>query len=335
MSVENPSGATQRACRTAVPFSDVSIAIVPYPALGDITLYLRLGWLFHCSGAQVTFFSSVLCSARQYFPWLMIAADENLQLGELSKRFGLVVACFEKVYCGGNWLPAFSELPNVAFVTAKKIPRASGLDGRGVIVGSAQFPRASRAFCLDSASGKSMVDWVDSYAKEVFNLQQVPMPDYLNESSDRDPRRVLIFPTTPHPKKNYWLGGFHWLARALQNRGWRVEFVCMPAERDHLVRRLSGFDVISFPDIKSLMDHVAKAAVVISNDSGGGHLASLFGLSTFTITRRDVLFAWRPGFNERNAVISPWFRFRWLRKGYIWRPFVPVWRIIGLMGSRN
>ncbi|WP_312224712.1 glycosyltransferase family 9 protein [Stutzerimonas nitrititolerans] len=304
-------------------FAGLKVAVVPFPALGDITIYLRLCWLFCRSGAHVTFYSNAFYSAREYFPWLTIVPEHDDELDELAGRFELVIACFEKYYFRKKWSPLYAALNNVAFVTAKKISRDSGLDGCGVVIRGKDFFGASRAFCLDSNAGKSMVEWVDGYAKEVFAIETHPMPGLPGLQLDNDAGLVLIFPTTPQPKKNYWMAGFRWLANALQKKGWRVEFVCMPDEREEVLKAVPGFQVRSFPDIKGLIDHVALASIVISNDSGGGHLASFMGLATFTITRRHRYFAWRPGFNQFNTVVYPWFRFKWLGD-YIWRPFVPV-----------
>lgn len=322
--------------QSAGDFAGANIAIVPFPALGDITIYLRLAWLFHLAGAKITFFSNTLYSAREYFNWLEIRPDGGSDLAGLAESFDLVIACFEKCYFHASWCPEYAALNNIAYVTAKKISKDSGLDGRDVTVRQQVFSDASRAFCLDSRAGKTMVEWVDDYAEDVFGLT----PDMISSLLVR-PREnirsdlVLIFPTTPQQKKNYWLMGFDLLARALQSRGWTVEFVCMPDEQNGIAAALPHYAVRSFPDIKGLMDHVACASTVISNDSGGGHLGSMMGLTTFTITRRRKNFVWRPGFNESNTVVYPWFRFKWIGKKYIWRPFVPVWRIARKMGERK
>lgn len=335
MSVDEASSmASDAALNSEGDFNGLKIAVVPFPALGDITIYLRLCWLFCCSGAQVTFYSNALYSARDYFPWLTVVPEHEDGLDRLAGRFDLVIACFEKYYLKKKWSPACAALDNIAFVTAKKISRDSGLNGRGVVVRGKVFLGASRAFCLDSDAGKSMVEWVDGYAKEAFSIESYPMPGLYGLQLERKGGLVLIFPTSPQPKKNYWLVGFRWLASALQKKGWCVEFVCMPDERERILKALPGFRVRSFPDVKGLIDHVSLATVVISNDSGGGHLASLMGLATFTITRRQRSFSWRPGFNEHNTVVCPWFRFK-LLGNYIWRPFVSVRSIVKKMGARQ
>ncbi|MDC6679276.1 hypothetical protein OEZ78_27820, partial [Leclercia adecarboxylata] len=131
-----------------------------------------------------------------------------------------------------------------------------------------------------------------------------PGGELLSQLEERESSRlVLIFPTTPQPKKNYWLLGFRLLGHAIRKNGWDVEYVGVPKEHHQLEAAFPGFVVRSFVDISGLIDHVSTASVVISNDSGGGHLASLIGLKTFTITRRGEQFTWRPGFNNLNTVL--------------------------------
>lgn len=318
----------------AARFFGVKVAIVPFPALGDITIYVRLAWHFYRADAIVTFYSNALYPARECFPWLEILPEREGELRRLAADFDLLIACFEKYYFMETWRPDYAHLRNVAYVTAKKIPQDSGVVGRDVIVKGRVFQRASRAFCLNSRAGGTMVDWVDNYAKEVFSLEPVTTDKLIVCSSGKTkPNLVLIFPTTPQQKKNYWLRGFFLLGRVLRKRGWEVEFICMPNEQDKIASSMPGFVVKSFPDIKALMGHMAGASTVISNDSGGGHLGSMMGLSTYTITRRHKKFVWRPGFNENCTVVYPWFRFKWIGKKYIWRPFVPLWRIVFKMGE--
>lgn len=322
----------QTTSSAAGDFVHTEVAILPLPALGDLTIYLRLGWLFHRAGANVTFYSNALYSARDYFNWLTVHPEGEETLETMAKRFDLLIA-YRRQDKNNTWGSVVPD--NVAFVAAKRISRDPGLNGESVTVRGRVFPGATRAFCLNPREAGTMVDWVDRYARDVFGLELDTIEGFLvprtvTASSDL----VLIFPTTPEPKKNYWLAGFRLLARVLLRRGWQVEFVCTPSERGAIAASLPGYTVRSFPDIKALMDHVACATAVISNDSGGGHLGSMMGLMTYTITRRQKEFAWRPGFNKSNTVIYPWFRFKWLGR-YIWRPFVPVWRIANQMGRRK
>lgn len=305
----------------------MSVAVLPFPALGDVTIYLRLAWNLHRAGAKVQFFSDLLYPARNRFAWLDVQPDDDEGLDNVANRFDLVIACFERCYCQAVKDQLSSGLANVAFVTAKKLPRDSGVQGREVVIRGCRLAGASNAFCRDSDAGLTMVDWVDTYTREVFGITVEPGGDLICQSEKhKKSRLVLIFPTTPQPKKNYWRLGFRLLGQAIRKSGWDVEYVGMPKEHQQLESAFPGFIVRSFSDINGLMDHVSLATAVISNDSGGGHLASLLGLKTFTITRRGERFTWRPGFNSHNMVLYPYCRFKLFGR-YIWRPFLPVWRV--------
>ncbi|MFL9814297.1 ADP-heptose--LPS heptosyltransferase [Stutzerimonas sp. VN223-3] len=309
-------------------FAGKRVVIVPCPALGDVTVYLRLAWIFHCNGAHVSFFSSLLASAQNFFPWLHLAPDAGLRLQQLASDHDLVVSYVNWLHRTGEVVADVIAKPNIAYVTAKKLPSELGLDGREVRVADTFFPGASRPICLQSRSGWNMVQWVDQYAQTVFGLV---CKEPIHVAISKPPcgasvKRVSIFPTTPEPKKNYSLSGFARLAIRLSRQGWEVDFICVPGEHEAIQASVGSFPVRSFSSIKLLMDHLATCKAVISNDSGGGHLGSLMGLHTFTITRKHAEFVWRPGFNPHNKVVRPLFSLKVMGR-YVWRPFVPVRRI--------
>lgn len=314
-------------------FQGIRVAVVPPRALGDATLYLRLAWLFHREGAVVDFFSDILHPARAFFDWLQIEPLEPGGLPSLAARHDLVISHFNHLPVEITAREHCLALRNIAFVTAKKLPQSLALQGREVMVGEHCFQGASTALCLDTKAGLSMVQWIDRYAQAVFGIAPDDCASMLTavEAAAPASERVVIFPTTPHASKNYSMGGFRRLAQRLARRGWRVEFVCLPREVVAVQARFPGFPVYSFADTKGLISHLLGAACVISNDSGGGHLASLLGLRTFTITRKHERFVWRPGFNAQNRVLTPLLRIKWFGR-YIWRPFVPVWRIVDALG---
>ncbi|MGK9066722.1 glycosyltransferase family 9 protein [Stutzerimonas chloritidismutans] len=306
-------------------FAGRQVAIVPCPALGDVTLYIRLAWIFCSNGAQVTLFSSLAQSTQPHFPWMDIRTSDAVDLIDLASAFDLVIS-----YVG--WLNRVSAgdkaiaSRNVAIVSAKKLPKTLGLSPQNTEVCGQVYPDASRPFCLDSRTGKNMAQWVDDYAKSAFGLgcdRQVEVKVARERGGSRS---VSIFPTTPEPRKNYSLRGFVWLGQRLRSRGWEVDFLCLPAEKEKIATHVTSFPVRSFPTVGELLNHLASRQAVISNDSGGGHLASLIGLPTVTITRRNKAFVWRPGFDPRNEVIAPLVSVK-IAGRYCWRPFVPIWRI--------
>jgi hypothetical protein len=327
-------------------FKDLSVAVIPYPALGDVTIGLRLAWIFSYAGAQVSFYSSLIWPAREYFPWLNILPDENMNLLKLSTQYDLIVS-------HAIWLSQSNEstdcpqLNNIAFLKSKNSKSGFELSHRNTFVRGRPYPGANRPICLDSKAGLSMVQWINQYAHETFALDcPEPMPVIAirkSSSQNRHPgedrkypdvqsTKLAIFPASALPKKDYPLRAWLWLANRLTKNGWTVDFVCLPKEQAAIQKVCANFGVHSFPDIKELMDYLSDCAAVISNDSGGGHLASLMGKKTFTITRRKGSFSWRPGFNEFNYVLAPLVGLK-LFGCYIWRPFIPIWRIPARLGE--
>ncbi|WP_225578930.1 glycosyltransferase family 9 protein [Pseudomonas sp. PDM14] len=314
-------------------FTGLKVAVIPPAALGDTLVYLRLAWLFHLAGASVRFPANTLYSARENFEWLSVEPYVQKDLPALSDECDLVVAYFNQLPTEGSLREQCLARSNIALVSAKKIPSELCLDSRDVHVGARVYQHAGMPFCLHSKDGRTMVAWVEHYAQRVFGLQSSDLPIPVRCKSVRPAsNRVVIFPTSPKPRKNYSPAGFLSLANRLRRKGWRVEFACQGPEQARLSSELSGFEVVSFPDIQALMAYLAGAHAVISNDSGGGHLGSLLGLRTFTITRKHALFAWRPGFNPHNFVVAPLTRIKW-GDDYIWRPFVPVGRIVSRLGQ--
>ena len=304
-----------------------TVAIVPFPALGDLTIYLRMAQSWMDAGARVFYFSDQLSAASNRFDWLEVKPLAEVSPQQLAVTYDLVL-----------WDAGVGELkadelvpPNVAFVTSKRLPewmrgRTESLEVRDQVFGGRYA-----AFCEDSDLGRHMVAWVDHFLQKTFGLRpakESPRVAFApQECSQR--RRVAIFPTTPNPKKNYSPCGFRKMANRLSRRGWHVSIIGTPGEHAILVRDYPELEVLSFHTLNELIGFLASCPLVVSNDSGGGHLASMLGLSTVTITRKSAAFTWRPGFNSRNTVLSPLLTFK-LGKGHIWRPFIPWWRITEL-----
>lgn len=299
----------------------LKVALVPCPALGDTTLLLRLAWRLQAAGACVTLASVSLASVRGYLPGLSIVGG--------APDVVALAASNDLVICAIDWQVAV-PLSNVAYLAGKKLPRGFNPEQHPVLLAGRVIAGAHNVICRDPKAGKTMVQWIDLYAEEVLGLDSsLPvsgLQDLPAVAEDAD-RRVAIFPTTPHASKNFSSSGFRRLARGLAARGWLVEFVGIPAEQQKLKAEYPGCTVQTFTDLKGLVDFLRNCSVVISNDSGGGHLGSLLGLRTFTITRRRGDFTWRPGFNELNRVINPVLSFKWMGRT-VWRPFIPLRRIV-------
>lgn len=301
------------------------ILIVPYPALGDVTICIRLAQALTNSGYRVTLFSDILQSSQKNFIWLDVQCFPN----DFEASFECFDICLLDI--SSPWiqkrLQQFpSKYTGVFFFTAKDFPEHLVVQEKEVEEASRPAGIINRPFCLDPSSGQHMIDWVDHYAKEMFGViacRQRPSVTFFRPSNDEG--HIVIFPTTPNEKKNFSSSGFYKLTKRLSGLGMKVEIVGMPHEKESLEEKFEGFNVRTFSDISQLIEYLRGALVVISNDSGGGHLAAMLGVPTITITRKNKDFVWRPGYDLGN-VVTPDVVFK-VGGGHIWRPFVSLNKI--------
>lgn len=321
------------------PWRDRRIAIVPFPAVGDNTIYLRLAQTLSDAGARVSFYSDLFAPLADMLPWLATQPLSGSSLDELCDTHDLVIAdVLTKQLASWTRLVEHPEsITNLLATTAKHLPRGFVAPPVPAMIHSCDANTPHRALCPVRDRGASMVEWMDRYAQEVFGQPPPKSPPRLTPPTDWKPdvernRRVLIFPTTPNPSKNYSLKGFARLASRLESAGWRVDVVCMPNEIPQVAATLGVARTLSFPSLRELILHIMQSHAVISNDSGGGHLGSMLGLATYTITKKSADFVWRPGFNRDNQVVGPVMTFKWFG-GRVWRPFIPLDRIVSALGK--
>ncbi len=118
----------------------------------------------------------------------------------------------------------------------------------------------------------------------------------------------LVHPGASVPEKCWPVEAFGWVAKGLLRRGYAVAVTGGPGEKE-LTKRVASLapgalDLGGRTDLSTLVALVARAAVVVSNDTGPAHLAyalrtpsvTLFGPST------DVE-RWGPLNRERHAVL--------------------------------
>lgn len=299
-----------------------TVNIVPFPALGDITICLRLAQTFHQAGYKVNFYTDMMADAQTIFDWVTICSSESVKNVDLSDEY-LLMDVLSPI--SEQILSKVIESKNCVLFTAKSFPKEIKKLRLAHFQGEL-LP--DRALCLNDKQGKSMVEWADDFTEKVFGLKasqtlpEVRLPAQTETAQDK----VIIFPTTPNPKKNYWLGGFAKIASKLMKNGKEPQIVVVPAEQESVRKSFSELEVHSFSSIADLMVFMADARVVISNDSGGGHLAAMLGIPTITITRKSENFVWRPGYGKA-YVVTPLFTFK-LGGGHIWRPLVSQKKII-------
>lgn len=310
------------------PLINANFGILPFPALGDNTIYLRIAQSLTNAGAKVTIYSNILFPAKSCFPWLTIAPTEKERITEIGDGHDfLIVDVLHPDFKPYSNVETINHVfKNIIAVTATKFP--ADLLKLTPQNSTILFSNPHRPICADPKQGKSMVEWADHYTKSVFNISAAEKPPSIELTQEKtNQKTVIIFPTTPNPKKNYHLAGFANLARKIRKIGYRVEFVVLPHEQKQVQLGLDGEDVLCFKSLLELMEHMNHASAVISNDSGGGHLASMMGIPTFTITKKPENFTWRPGFPGKSHIITPLFTVK-IPKTRIWRPFIQQKKIL-------
>lgn len=146
-------------------------------------------------------------------------------------------------------------------------------------------------------------------------------------------KRVAIHPTSRDPKRNWSKHGFIALAKALSWRGFFPAFVVAPDERNEWKEAENlGFAVPHLNGGKELAQFLGESGYFIGNDSGMGHLASIQGVPTLTISGNPKrVQLWRPGFAD-NAVVTlkiPLPNCKGLKlREHLWQPFISVARVL-------
>ncbi len=134
------------------------------------------------------------------------------------------------------------------------------------------------------------------------------------------PNQVVIHPTSSRPGKNWPRKKFLKLAEALKERGYDPVFVVSPKERAEWP------EAPAFKNLDEMVRCVAESGLMVGNDSGIGHLASLFGIPTLSLFKnaRTADF-WKPAFAPNIALVPK----GWLPnlKGLRWRDKYWHWGI--------
>ncbi|MEA3127619.1 MAG: hypothetical protein QOD67_4638 [Caballeronia sp.] len=127
--------------------------------------------------------------------------------------------------------------------------------------------------------------------------------------------RVIIHPEASTEDKRWFSHRFVRLAQRLRKRGYDVQFVIAPHERERWPN-LEKFDIPAphFADLHALACCVYESGWFIGNDSGVGHLASNLGIPSLSLfRRRRVAERWRPAWGTVDVVL-PW---QWVPTSYL------------------
>lgn len=141
--------------------------------------------------------------------------------------------------------------------------------------------------------------------------------------------RVVIHPTSHQVMKNWLPKRFLQLAKTLQMKGYKPEFIVSPQERkDWLWLLDAGMALPQFASLDAVARWIYESGWFVGNDSGIGHLASNLGIETITLgIRRGYWSRWRPTWAKGIFLLPPsWLITRQLKERY-WKYFISVDRV--------
>ncbi len=156
-----------------------------------------------------------------------------------------------------------------------------------------------------------VVQQLVNFLKSVAGFESVTLNNGLNAGvRKKQPKKVLIHPTSSNQRKNWPSDKFVNLVKELQTKGYDPIVTVAPNERQTWLKLCGEItEVPLFESIKDLAEFYRDAALFIGNDSGNGHLASALGVPTiqmFMGWKKSP--AWRAGWAE-NTVITARFPF--------------------------
>jgi len=279
--------------------------------LGDGLLALVLSHNLHLQGHETATFHPFLNQLQDWFPHLPIRSFPP-KLEEFDRYFiiyersdwslAVLKECLEK-YRGKTTVLNPIATPNTDYPFWEE----GRFDGR------LPFSDNLMIFCRD----------ILKFPEATKNNGIVVPPHVVPR---KHVKRVVIHPTSSRPGKNWSKSKFIKLAKELEKQGWDPAFIVGPNERSEW-QNAPKFDTLS-----DMVVFVVESGYMIGNDSGIGHLASLFGLPTLTLCRNErTADFWKPAWAPGSVCLpGGWLpNIKWLRwRDHHWQWGISVGKVL-------
>ena len=152
-----------------------------------------------------------------------------------------------------------------------------------------------------------VVQQLAAHLTEKLRLSDVQTSNgLLNTKKTKDPKKVIIHPTSSRESKNWPAEKFLQLTRKLKSRGSKPIVTVSPAERGEWLRLVDGeCEVPLFDSLEPLALFYMDAGLFVGGDSGNAHLASCLGIPTIQLFRGwKKAPAWRAGWTEGRVLVA-------------------------------
>ena len=305
--------------------------------LGDGVISLILSNNLHLNGFQVTVYHDYLLAFQDWLEFNIKPTDSETLNEAILQTYDIVLADTYSTFTERYDKKQITELAKtIIFFSSGKLDDIYYHDHKPYLTNKLTGDKAiyipnfsAAAKRLKQSPSHSMVDNMTLYCSETLKLHNVTsdtglaLPDEL--IFKKNPRRIIIAPTSSERKKEWSTRKFIQLARKLKNSGFNPVFSCTPDERKQWLENTKNeYELPEFISIKSFAEYIYESGLLIGNDSGSGHLAAALGIPVLTIVTspRKRKFRWRPGWGN-NSTIAPYFTFSLSGKRH-WRLFLPV-----------
>lgn len=264
--------------------------------IGDSLQHLLLAQNLHKNGYEVDFFSDALAGLEPLFSYVRISplsafdiegsalasADLVLIKSDSHEAIKRIIHCAKK----NNPLRTWVIHPTTC-KTRKKLPGDLSIDPTHSMVWNLE------RFCINQLK-----------LEGVTNTNGIEIPP--SWEYRKEPKRVILHPTSSLSEKNWPAKKFSSLCRKLIRNGFSPLLIMTKKERESFPCSL--FENISIVDDLNLLE-IAKliysSGYFIGNDSGMGHLASNLKIPTVTIfSIRRKRHLWRPAWGRGETVAS-------------------------------
>lgn len=335
-----PCQSNQEATERILP-RESTIAILPNRLLGDNLVYLVVAVNLMRHGYRVSYFGDHIKDMQAWFPAFTVypAARTELSVAGIAAEHDLLMVD-PPVIDGMDLDPAVRrkvvELSPTGreYGPAWECARAGPFGDKHGSAGLKELAGLRLRICGNRRADRSMVDWATDFCKAALGLPDSTKRITFDAPEDvtkaKHGRRVVVFPTTPRKKKEYPRRRFVSLIHSLLREGWKPVVAVMPGELSSWSALNLPCELRSFDSTAAMAAFVYESCVVISNDSGAGHLASMLGVPTVTVTHKREPLLWRPGWSA-GCVVRPSIVLK-LRGRKIWSPFISHRRILKHVG---
>jgi heptosyltransferase III len=304
--------------------SKKKIAVVPGQGLGDSLIMMIAAHQFFLQGYSVVHFTDHLQSLGQWLPH--ISFQKHPYSDEIEKTF----YDFDTIVLHHDNTPLSCKI--------------YGLKKKGKKVFSfynnykeEKHPPLDSHFDFAFSNRKSMAECVAESCAKIFDLPfpslEIGMAIPRELTFRKNPKKILLNPTSGNPLKNWPQKKYVRLAKVLMQKGYSCTFVVSPKERSEWMFSLDlGIDLPLLPSLSNLAALIYEAGFFIGNDSGPGHLASYLQLPHLILAQRKASIThWRPGWYRGKLLLPPsWppnFKGMRLRDRY-WQMFLSVSKVL-------